>query len=121
MKDAPTVIILPEFNPFAIQFEGFGIRWYALAYIAGIVFGYYLLRREARQPGAPLDFAQLGSLLNYVLIGVIFGGRLGYVLFYNPIFFVSNPMEIFKVWQGGMAFHGGLLGVALAMILLVTV
>jgi len=117
MKDTTNVIILPEFNPFAIQFDGFGIRWYALAYIAGLLFGYYLLRRQARELGAPMNVAQLDSLLNYVLIGIILGGRLGYVLFYNPIFFISNPMEIIKVWQGGMAFHGGLLGVTLAMVL----
>ena len=117
MTDTPTVIILPKFDPFAIQFFGFGVRWYALAYIAGLLFGYYLLRRQAREPGAPINHAQLDSLLNYVLIGIILGGRLGYVLFYNPAFFMRNPMEIIKIWQGGMAFHGGLLGVTLAMLL----
>ena len=117
MTDTPTGIILPEFNPFAIQFGGFGIRWYALAYIAGLLLGYYLLRREAGKPGAPMNLAQIDSLLNHVLLGIILGGRLGYVLFYNPAFFVSNPMEIIKIWQGGMAFHGGLLGVTLAMML----
>ena len=117
MTDTPTGIILPEFNPFAIQFGGFGIRWYALAYIAGLLLGYYLLRREAGKPGAPMNLAQIDSLLNHVLLGIILGGRLGYVLFYNPAFFASNPMEIIKIWQGGMAFHGGLLGVTLAMML----
>ena len=117
MTDTPTGIILPEFNPFAIEFGGFGVRWYALAYIAGLLLGYYLLRREAGRPGAPMSVGQLDSLLNHVLLGIILGGRLGYVLFYNPAFFISNPLEIFKIWQGGMAFHGGLLGVTLAMIL----
>jgi phosphatidylglycerol:prolipoprotein diacylglycerol transferase len=64
-----------------------------------------------------MSVGQLDSLLNHVLLGIILGGRLGYVLFYNPAFFISNPLEIFKIWQGGMAFHGGLLGVTLAMIL----
>ena len=117
MTDITTGIILPEFNPFAIQFGDFGVRWYALAYIAGLLLGYYLLRREAGKPGAPMNLAQLDSLLNHVLLGIILGGRLGYVLFYNPAFFASNPMQIIKIWQGGMAFHGGLLGVTLAMIL----
>lgn len=117
MTDRPIGIILPEFNPFVIQFGGFGVRWYALAYIAGLLLGYYLLRREARQAGAPMNVEQLASLLNYVLLGIILGGRLGYVFFYNPLFFINNPLEIIKIWQGGMAFHGGLLGVTLAMIL----
>jgi phosphatidylglycerol:prolipoprotein diacylglycerol transferase len=64
-----------------------------------------------------MSVGQLDSLLNHVLLGIILGGRLGYVLFYNPAFFINNPLEIFKIWQGGMAFHGGLLGVTLAMIL----
>jgi len=110
-------IILPHFNPFAIEIGGFGIRWYALAYIAGLLLGYYLLRREARQPGAPLGQAQLDALLNYVLIGIILGGRLGYVLFYNAGFYLANPAEILMIWQGGMSFHGGLLGVTMAMLL----
>ncbi|MEL0024629.1 MAG: prolipoprotein diacylglyceryl transferase, partial [Alphaproteobacteria bacterium] len=109
-------IILPEFNPFAIQIGAFGIRWYALAYIVGLLLGYYLLRREARQPHAPIQPFQLDILLNYVLFGVILGGRLGYVAFYNPAFFLSHPFEILKIWQGGMSFHGGFAGVILAVI-----
>ena len=110
-------IILPEFDPFAIQIGSYGVRWYALAYIAGLLIGYYLLRRETKKPSAPMTFVQLDALLNYVLIGIILGGRAGYVIFYNPAFFLANPIEIFKVWQGGMSFHGGLAGVTLAMAL----
>ncbi|MDA7599287.1 prolipoprotein diacylglyceryl transferase [Alphaproteobacteria bacterium] len=110
-------IILPEFNPFVIEFGGFGIRWYALAYIAGLVGGLFILRREARQPGAPLSLGQLDSLMNYVLIGIILGGRLGFVIFYDFGFYLSHPLEILKVWQGGMSFHGGLLGVTFGMLL----
>ena len=109
-------IILPEFDPFLINFGGFGIRWYALAYIAGLLGGYWILRREARaRPDAPLTPEAVDSLLNHVLLGVILGGRLGYVIFYNPAFFLANPAEVIKVWQGGMSFHGGLLGVTVAM------
>ena len=103
-------IILPDFDPFLINFGGFGIRWYALAYIGGLLAGYWVLRREAGRPGAVMTPAAIDSLLNHVLLGVILGGRLGYVLFYNPAFFLANPAEIIKVWQGGMAFHGGLWG-----------
>ena len=109
-------IILPQFNEFLIEFsDGFGIRWYALAYIGGLLAGYWILREEAARPSAPLTPLAVDSLLNHVLLGVILGGRLGYVLFYDPAFFLANPIEIIKVWQGGMAFHGGLLGVTVAM------
>ena len=108
-------IILPDFDPFLINFGGFGIRWYALAYIGGLLAGYWILRREASRPGAVMTPESVDSLLNHVLLGVILGGRLGYVMFYDPAFFLANPVEIIKVWQGGMAFHGGLLGVTVAM------
>jgi phosphatidylglycerol:prolipoprotein diacylglycerol transferase len=109
-------IILPQFDPFLINFGGFGIRWYALAYIAGLLGGYWILRREAgRHPRAPMPVEGVDSLLNHVLLGVILGGRLGYVIFYNPAFFLANPLDIIKVWQGGMSFHGGLLGVTVSM------
>ncbi|ADE40440.1 prolipoprotein diacylglyceryl transferase [Candidatus Puniceispirillum marinum] len=111
-------IILPEFNEFAIQFGNFGIRWYALAYIAGLLIGFYLLKREANKADSVMTSVALDSLLNYVLIGIIAGGRLGYVLFYNASYFLSHPLDIFKIWQGGMSFHGGLIGVTLAMMLL---
>ena len=110
-------IILPTFNEFAIEFGGFGIRWYALAYIVGLLAGLFILRREARKPGAPLSSDQLDVLLNYVLIGIILGGRFGFVMFYNLEYYLGHPLEIFKIWQGGMSFHGGLLGVSAAMII----
>lgn len=112
-----TGILLPEFDPFAIQFGAFGIRWYALAYIVGLLGGLYLLRREAKRPGAPISAPQLDILLNYVIIAIILGGRIGYVTFYDPLYFLTHPIEIIKIWQGGMSFHGGLLGVTLAMLL----
>tara|TARA_X000000950_G_scaffold101968_1_gene128766 strand:+ start:8772 stop:9761 length:990 start_codon:yes stop_codon:yes gene_type:complete len=110
-----TGIILPEFDPFLINFGGFGVRWYALAYIVGLLAGYWILRREARRHTAPIDLAGIDSLLNHVLLGVILGGRIGFVLFYQPSYYLANPLDILKVWQGGMAFHGGLSGVIIAM------
>ena len=110
-----TGIILPEFDPFLINFGGLGIRWYALAYIVGLLAGYWILRREARHGTAPIDLVGIDSLLNHVLLGVILGGRIGFVLFYQPAYYLAYPMDILKVWQGGMAFHGGLAGVIIAM------
>jgi len=99
-----TGIILPEFDPFLISFGGFGIRWYALAYIVGLVGGYWILRREAQRAG-PIDVAGIESLLNHVLLGVILGGRMGFVLFYQTGFYLANPLEILKIWQGGKLEH----------------
>ena len=108
-------ITLPEFNVFAIDFGGFGIRWYALAYIAGLLIGIYILRRETRSPHAVMTADQTDWLLNYLLIGIIIGGRLGYVFFYNAAYYLENPLSILHVWQGGMSFHGALIGVGLAL------
>ena len=105
-----SAITLPEFNVFAIQFGSFGIRWYALAYIAGLLIGIYILRFEARLPRAVINLDQTDRLLNYLLIGIILGGRLGYVLFYNAGFYMANPLSIVRLWEGGMSFHGALSG-----------
>ncbi|MCW8843017.1 MAG: prolipoprotein diacylglyceryl transferase [Rhodobacteraceae bacterium] len=96
------------------------LRWYALAYIVGIIIGWRLivmaLRRPKlwRAPGAPMDARQSEDLLTWVILGVILGGRLGYVLFYKPAYYLANPTEILVIWQGGMSFHGGFLGVVIA-------
>ena len=123
IKPAPveflqSAITLPEFNIFAVQFGGFGIRWYALAYIAGLLIGIYILRRQARLPGALMAPDQTDQLLNYLLIGIILGGRLGYVFFYNDSFYLANPLSILRLWEGGMSFHGALLGVGGALFLM---
>lgn len=107
---------------FAIEVGGFrvALRWYVLAYIAGLIIGWRLcvalIRRPALWPAQapPLTTKQVEDLLTWVIVGVILGGRLGYVLFYQPSFFMDNPVEVFKVWTGGMSFHGGFLGVVLA-------
>ena len=108
-------ITLPEFNIFAIQFGDVGIRWYALAYIAGLLIGIYILRQESRLPSAPMTPDQTDRLLNYLLIGIILGGRLGYVFFYNAGFYLANPLSILQLWEGGMSFHGALFGVGFAL------
>ncbi|MCV6597797.1 MAG: prolipoprotein diacylglyceryl transferase [Mangrovicoccus sp.] len=104
-----------EIGPFA-----FALRWYALAYIAGLLIGLWLMRRALARPGlfpgakAPFAPEQADELLTWSIIGVILGGRLGFVLFYQPDYYLAHPFEILKVWQGGMAFHGGLMGVVIA-------
>lgn len=119
-------IPFPDISPEIFTIPIFGmelaLRWYALAYIVGIVIGWRLVvatvRRPALWPGgvAPMTPADVEDLLTWVILGVILGGRLGYVLFYQPGYYLSNPTQILQVWQGGMAFHGGLLGVVLAVI-----
>jgi phosphatidylglycerol:prolipoprotein diacylglycerol transferase len=111
-------IILPEFNRFAVQFGGFGIRWYAIAYLVGLLAGWYLLRREASHIGSPLRLETVDILLNYVLFGIIVGGRLGYILFYNSAYYLAHPLAMLRIWEGGMAFHGALLGIAVAVLIM---
>ena len=109
-------IIIDPISPVAFSFLGLDVRWYALAYIAGFVLGYWLMKRMALSQNSParLDKKQMDDLLTFVIMGVVLGGRLGYVLFYNPLFFLAHPLEIFAVWHGGMSFHGGLVGVMIA-------
>ena len=111
-------IVLPEFNTFAVQFGGFGIRWYAIAYLVGLLTGWYLLRRENSHIGSPLRPETVDILLNYVLFGIIIGGRLGYILFYNSAYYLAHPLAMLRLWEGGMAFHGALLGVAIAVLIM---
>ena len=107
----------PAIDPVLVQFGPFAIRWYALAYIAGLLIGWRVMLQIARSPGAAVNDRQVDDFLLWATLGVVLGGRLGYVLFYKPGFYLQHPLEIFAVWQGGMSFHGGLLGVALAIVL----
>jgi phosphatidylglycerol---prolipoprotein diacylglyceryl transferase len=112
--------IAPEIFTIAIGGFEFALRWYALAYIAGILLGWRiavaLVKRPALWRGgeAPLSPSQVEDLLTGTILGIILGGRLGYVLFYRPGYYLQNPLEILAVWEGGMSFHGGLLGVVIA-------
>lgn len=122
----PFVIPYPDIDPALVTFELFGlslpIRWYALAYLVGLVAGLWLFRRLLSRPAlwpgdaAPLTREQAESLLTWMVFGVILGGRLGFVLFYQPGYYLEHPGEILQVWSGGMSFHGGFLGVILATI-----
>jgi phosphatidylglycerol:prolipoprotein diacylglycerol transferase len=116
------VIAFPEFDPIAVAIGPIAIRWYALSYIAGIVLGWIyaraLLKNEKLWGGpAPITLLQIDDFILWVTIGIIFGGRLGYILFYNFPFFIQNPFAIFELWKGGMSFHGGFLGCVVAVIL----
>jgi phosphatidylglycerol:prolipoprotein diacylglycerol transferase len=114
----------PDLSPELFSFSMFGfefaLRWYALAYIVGILVAWRLgvmaVRRARLWPTntAPMSALQIEDLLTWIILGVILGGRLGFVAFYQPAYYLNNPVEILMVWQGGMSFHGGLLGVVLA-------
>lgn len=112
-------IMIDPISPVAFSVFGLDIRWYALAYVAGFIAGYYLFRYLMRRSDSQihLNKKQMDDLLTAVILGVILGGRLGYVLFYNLPFFLAHPLEIFAVWHGGMSFHGGLIGVIVATFL----
>lgn len=112
-------ITITPISPIAFSVFGLDIRWYALAYVAAFVIGYFMLKHftSIKDTQIRLDKQQLDDLLTAIIFGVIVGGRLGYVLFYNLSFFLANPLEIFAVWHGGMSFHGGLIGVIIATFL----
>ena len=112
-------IIIDPISPVAFSVFGLDIRWYALAYIFAFVVGYFALRRLSHSEDSQVRLSkkQLDDLLTAIILGVILGGRLGYVLFYNLPFFLNHPLEIFAVWHGGMSFHGGLIGVIIATII----
>jgi phosphatidylglycerol:prolipoprotein diacylglycerol transferase len=107
----------PGFDPIALQLGPLAIRWYGLMYLIGFGGGWWLARRRARMPGAVCTPEQVDDLLFYVACGVILGGRMGYMLFYNFNQLIAEPLSLFYIWKGGMSFHGGMLGVATAVLL----
>ncbi|MBR5904753.1 MAG: prolipoprotein diacylglyceryl transferase [Alphaproteobacteria bacterium] len=112
-------IVIDPISPIAFSVFGLPIRWYALAYITAFVVGFFLLKYLSRRDDSEIFLSkkQLDDILTAFVLGVIIGGRLGYVLFYNLPFFLSHPLEIFALWHGGMSFHGGFLGVIVATML----
>lgn len=123
----PLVLPFPNIDPalFTIELGSFqfSLRWYALAYIGGLLLGWrlmvWLVHRPKLWPAnrAPMRPEEPEELLTWMVLGVVLGGRLGFVLFYNPAYYAQNPLEILQVWNGGMSFHGGFLGVVLATFL----
>jgi phosphatidylglycerol:prolipoprotein diacylglycerol transferase len=114
------MILINPISPIAFSIAGFGIRWYALAYIAAFAVGFFVLKKMLSSDSRFTihdSRKQLDDLFTALILGVIIGGRLGYVLFYNLPFFLNHPLEIFAVWHGGMSFHGGLMGVIFAVFL----
>ncbi len=109
------MLIHPNIDPIAFSIGPLAVRWYGLMYLAGFAAGWWLGLRRISKGMAPVNRQQFDDLLFLAVLGVILGGRLGYVLFYKPAHYLSHPLEIFAIWQGGMSFHGGLLGVMLAM------
>jgi len=103
------------FDPVALQIGPLAIRWYGLMYLIGFVGGWWLARVRARRPDTACTPAQVDDLLFYVALGVILGGRVGYMLFYGWAQLAENPLSILRIWEGGMSFHGGFLGVLLAL------
>lgn len=110
------VLLFPQFDPVIVQFGPFAIRWYALAYITSLVIGWRVVRRLVRMAPAVATPLQVDDFLTWATLGVVLGGRLGYVLFYQPMTYLAHPATILAVWEGGMSFHGGMLGVAIAII-----
>lgn len=106
----------PDIDPVAIQIGPLAIRWYALAYITGLLGGWWYMRWMVRRPPHAMSVPAVDDFLVWATFGVVLGGRLGYVLFYKPLFYLENPAQIFAVWEGGMSFHGGLLGVVVAVL-----
>jgi phosphatidylglycerol:prolipoprotein diacylglycerol transferase len=117
-----SIIPYPQIDPILISIGPFAIRWYALAYVAGILLAWWFARRIAANQAywggvSPIRPVDVDDVIVWCAVGIVAGGRIGYVLFYQPGYFLSNPLEIFIVWRGGMSFHGGFLGTVLALIL----
>lgn len=111
------MIVHPEIDPVVFSIGPVTVRWYGVMYSLAFLAGWPLLKGQARRMGLGLSKDELGDLLVWILLGVILGGRLGYILFYQTSYYLAKPMAIFRIWEGGMAFHGGLIGVAVAICL----
>ena len=109
------MLTYPKFDPVAVSLGPLKVHWYGLMYLVGFVSAWWLGRRRAVRADSPVTPPQVDDLLFYGALGVVLGGRVGYVLFYNLPVFLDDPLVLFKVWQGGMSFHGGLLGVLIGL------
>ena len=117
------ILPFPDIDPVAVQIGPLAVHWYGLAYVAGILLGWYYARRIAGNPKlwrdgrAPITAAQLDDFLVWAAIGIVLGGRIGYILFYDMAAIIDSPIRAIQIWNGGMSFHGGLIGTTLAMVL----
>ena len=109
------MLTYPDIDPVVMSFGPVQVHWYGMMYLVGFLFAWWLGLVRSRQPDSPWTRAHVDDLLFYCALGVILGGRLGYILFYNFPVFIDNPLILFRVWEGGMSFHGGLLGVLFAI------
>jgi phosphatidylglycerol:prolipoprotein diacylglycerol transferase len=103
-------------SPVALSIGPFDLRWYSLAYLAGIFVGYWYLLKLIKQPGSPMARRHADDLVFYAALGIILGGRIGYVLFYNLGEYLKHPIEVLKLWDGGMSFHGGVVGTSIGIL-----
>jgi phosphatidylglycerol:prolipoprotein diacylglycerol transferase len=103
-------------HPVVFEIGWFKLRWYSLAYLAGIAIGWWYLLKLVKQPGAPMARRHADDMVFYATLGIILGGRLGYVLFYRPGDYLAHPLEIVRLWDGGMSFHGGVIGTSLGIL-----
>ena len=110
-----TGLNFPDISPIMFSIGPIAIRWYSMAYLFGILIGWYLIGKNVKKYDLGLTKANIEDLIFYLTLGIILGGRLGYVLFYGKGYFLENPLRIFALWQGGMSFHGGVLGVIAAL------
>lgn len=104
----------PNIDPVAIHIGPLAVRWYGISYLVGIAVGWWLMRRRARAPDSGWTAGEVGDFVFYLALGAVLGGRVGYILFYNFGVYLQDPLAIFRVWQGGMSFHGGLIGLFVA-------
>lgn len=110
-----TLFEYPDIDPVAISLGPLNVHWYGLMYVLGFFVAWWGLRMRATKPGSPIALGQAEDLIFYVALGVFVGGRVGYIIFYNFAGFLADPISIVKVWEGGMSFHGGLIGVLVAL------
>jgi phosphatidylglycerol:prolipoprotein diacylglycerol transferase len=112
------LLVHPDFDPVALRLGPLAIKWYGLMYLVGFTVGFWLGRRRIAQGNAGrITLAVFDDVLFHAVLGIVLGGRLGYVLFYKPGYYLANPLDILHIWEGGMSFHGGFLGVLVAMLL----
>ena len=102
-------MFINNFDPVAFEIFSLEIRWYSLSYIFGLVFGWYFAKNKLIKDSTQREY--FDDYITYLIISIILGGRIGYIIIYDPIYFISNPVEIIKIWQGGMSFHGALIGI----------